>query len=171
MLNDILRNTSRFIILVLLQVLIIKNIALGIYVNPFIYILFIMMLPFSIPNGLLLFIAFITGLTIDMFYNTMGIHAFACVFMAYCRPTVLRIISPRDGYEFGTEPTLRSMGLQWFLPYSIILVLIHHSVLFSLEYFRFSEFGITFLKIIISSIATIILLFIIQFIFYKEKQQ
>ncbi|HVA97939.1 MAG TPA: rod shape-determining protein MreD [Bacteroidia bacterium] len=171
MLNDILRNTSRFIILVLLQVLIIKNIALGIFVNPFIYILFIMMLPFSIPNGLLLLIAFITGLTIDMFYNTMGIHAFACVFMAYCRPTVLRIISPRDGYEFGTEPTLQSMGLQWFLPYSIILVLIHHSVLFSLEYFRFSEFGITFLKIIISSIATIILLFIIQFLFYKEKQQ
>ncbi|MEO6883091.1 MAG: rod shape-determining protein MreD [Bacteroidia bacterium] len=171
MLNDVLRNTARFLILMLLQVLIVKNIELGKFVNPFIYILFLMMLPFTIPNGLLLIIAFVTGLTMDMFYNTMGMHAFACVFMAYCRPSVLRIISPRDGYEFGAEPTLRSMGLQWFLPYSIVLVLIHHTVLFTVEFFRFSEFGSTFLKIIFSSIATIILLFISQFLFYKEKQK
>src|ERR1043166_5543145 len=105
MADTIIRNILRFILLVLFQVLVIKNIELGRFINPFVYVLFIIVLPFETPKWMLLLIPFLTGITIDMFYDTSGMHAAACVFMAYIRPGVLKLFSPRDGYEFGIQPT------------------------------------------------------------------
>ena len=171
MLNEIIRNIIRFIILVGVQVLIIKNIELGRFINPFIYVLFLIVLPFETPKWALLFCGFIIGITIDMFYNTAGMHAAACVFMAYVRPGVLKLFSPRDGYEFGTQPTVQYLGVPWFLSYSGILVLLHHFILFYLEIFRFSEFFSTFFRVIVSTIFTILLIVITQYLFNRKKEQ
>lgn len=171
MLNEILRNIFRFIVLVLVQVLIIKNIELGRFINPFIYVLFIILLPFETPKWVLLVSAFLMGITIDMFYDTAGMHAAACVFMAYVRPGVLKLFSPRDGYEFGIQPTIQYLGVPWFLSYSGILVLLHHFVLFYLEVFRFSEFFSTFLRVLVSSVFTIFLVSSSQYLFNRKKDK
>ena len=171
MLNEIIRNIIRFVILVGVQVLLIKNIELGRFINPFIYVLFIIVLPFETPKWLLLLSGFIIGITIDMFYDTAGMHAAACVFIAYIRPGVLKLFSPRDGYEFGTQPTIQYLGVPWFLSYSAILIVLHHIVLFYTEVFRFSEFFSTFLRVIISSIFTILLVVISQYLFNRKKEQ
>ena len=171
MLNEIIKNIIRFILLILVQVLIIKNIELGRFINPFIYVLFIIVLPFETPKWLLLLSAFVLGISIDMFYDTAGMHAAATVFMAYIRPGVLKLFSPRDGYEFGTQPTVQYLGVPWFLSYSGILISLHHLVLFYTEIFRFSEFFSTFFRVIISSIVTIILVTIIQYLFNKKADQ
>jgi cell shape-determining protein MreD len=168
--NEVIRNILRFITLVLVQVLIIKNIELGRFINPFIYVLFLIILPFETPKWALLFIAFALGITIDMFYDTAGLHAAACVFMAYIRPGVLKLFSPRDGYESGTQPTVQYLGVPWFLSYAGILVVSHHIILFYLEIFRFSEFFSTLLRAIISSIVTIILIVVIQYLFNRKKE-
>jgi rod shape-determining protein MreD len=170
-LNEILRNIVRFIVLVGVQVLIIKNIELGRFINPFIYVLFIIVLPFETPKWVLLFCGFVMGITIDMFYDTAGMHAAACVFMAYVRPGVLKLFSPRDGYEFGTQPTIQYLGVPWFLSYSGILILLHHFVLFYLEIFRFSEFFSTFLRVIISTLFTVLLVSTSQYLFNRKKEQ
>lgn len=169
MLIDFLKNILRFFILILLQVLIVKNIELGPYVVPFIYVLFIIMLPFNIQKMLLLLIAFICGLTVDIFYSTIGMHAAACVFIAYIRPGILKLISPRDGYDSNSEPTMQYMGTTWFLTYSLFIVLAHNFILFYIEVFRWSDFFSTFLRVLLSSIATMILIIVTQFLFYKRK--
>ncbi len=171
MINEIIRNIIRFIVLVLAQVLIIKNIELGRFINPFIYVLFIIVLPFETPRWLLLLSAFVLGITVDMFYDTAGMHASAAVFMAYVRPGVLKLFSPRDGYEFGTQPTIQYLGVPWFLSYSGILILFHHLVLFYIEVFRFSEFFSTLIRVLVSSVFTLLLVIISQYLFQRKKDQ
>ena len=171
MTNTIIRNIIRFFVLIFVQVLIIKNIELGRFINPFVYVLFIIVLPFETPKWLLILTSFILGITIDMFYDTAGMHAAACVLMAYVRPGVLKLFSPRDGYEFGTQPTIQYLGTPWFLSYAGILVVLHHLVLFYIEIFRFSEFFSTFFRVIVSSIATLLLVVLSQYLFQRKKEQ
>lgn len=171
MINEVLRNIIRLLILILVQVLIINNIELGRFINPFIYVLFLIVLPFETPKWLLLVSAFLLGITIDMFQDTHGMHAAACVFMAYVRPGVLKLFSPREGYEFGTQPTIQYLGVPWFLSYSGILILLHHLVLFYIEIFRFSEFFSTLLRVIISSLFTLLLVVVSQYLFNRKKEQ
>jgi len=162
------RNILRFVFLVLLQVLILNNIQLSGFINPYLYVLFILLLPFETPKWALLVIAFLLGLSIDAFTDTLGMHASATVLMAFFRPYVLNIISPRDGYDAGTFPRLYYFGFTWFLKYSVILILIHHFCLFYLEVFRLSDFFFTLWKIILSSFFSLILIIISQYIMVRK---
>lgn len=171
MLNEIIRNIIRYILLVAVQVWIINNIELGRFINPFLYVLFIIILPFETPKWLVLLSAFLIGITMDMFSDTGGMHAAACVFMGYIRPGVLKLFSPRDGYEFGTQPTVQYLGVPWFLSYAGILVVSHHLILFYVEVFRFSEFFSTFFRVIVSSFFTLFLVIVTQYLVYRKKQE
>lgn len=165
----ILQQLLRFIVLVTVQVVVLNNIQLGTFINPFLYLLFLLSLPVQLPKGLLLLIAFCTGLTIDMFQNTPGMHAAACVLMAYVRPGWLKIIAPRDGYEADAEPSVRKFGFTWYLAYSALLIFVHHLLLFFLEVFRISEFTDTLLRILLSSLLTLLLVLIAQYLTMKPK--
>lgn len=158
------------IFLVFFQVVILNNIQLGGYINPYFYVLFILLLPFETPKWLLLISAFVLGLLVDMFSDTIGLHAAACVLMAYCRPGVLRIVSPRQEYEPGIRPIIRDLGVKWFFNYSLILVSTHHILLFFLEVFSFSDFFHTLLRTILSIMFTILLLILSQYIMYKREK-
>lgn len=152
MINSIIRYIIIFIILILLQVLLFNNIQFSGYVNPYVYIMLILLLPVEIPSWLLLLIAFFTGLTIDLFTGTPGMHASATILSGFCRPFILRLISPRDGYAPGAVPSMASYGFRWFLFYSVAIVLIHHFALFYLEVFRFTDFFRTLSRVLLSSI-------------------
>ncbi len=168
MINLVARNAWRFIILVLFQVLVLNNIQFSGFVNPFMYVLFILLLPFETPRWLLLVSGFLLGLSVDIFSNTLGLHASATLFMAFLRPYVLRVISPRDGYETGTFPRVFYYGIAWFLNYAIILVFAHHLFLFYLEVFRFSEFFRTLLRVILSSSFSILFIVLSQYIVFRK---
>ena len=163
----IFNNLSRFFVLILVQVLILNNIELGGYVNPYIYILFIILLPVEIPAWLLIVTSFLIGLSVDMFSNSMGLHAAASVFIAFCRPFLLKRMAPREGYEPEVNLGVKKMGFQWFITFVTIMVLMHHFVLFYLEVFRFEEFFATLLRMTFSSLITIILIMLSQFVFYR----
>jgi hypothetical protein len=105
-----------------------------------------------------------------MFSDTMGIHAAACVFMAFCRPAVLNLVSSRQDYEPGFQPTIRDFGFKWFFSYSLILVIAHHILLFYLEVFSFSEFFQTLLRAVLSIIFTMLLLILSQYVMYRPKK-
>jgi hypothetical protein len=128
-------------------------------------------LPFETPKWLLLLAAFALGITIDLFSSTLGMHSSATVVMAFFRPYVLKIISPRDGYESETLPQLRYYGASWFFKYAVILILIHHFFLFYIEVFRLSSFFTTFARVILSSIFTIILVWISQYFYRKDTRR
>jgi len=160
-----------FILLVFVQVFVLNNIQFSGYINPYIYVLYILLLPFETPKWFLLIIAFVLGLTVDLFSSTVGMHSSATVLMAFFRPYVLKVISPRDGYESETLPRLRYYGINWFLKYSVILIFIHHFFLFYIEVFRFTHFFATFARVILSSIFTIILVLISQYFYRRDTRR
>jgi len=165
--NEIIKNSIRFILLVLLQVLIVQNIRLGPYIILFPYILFILLLPFETPKLIVMLIAFFTGLMIDIFYDTAGMHAAVCTLIGFARHYILKLLSPREGYDPGLTPTIHSMGSVWFITYAASIIFIHHLFFFYLEIFRFSEFFTTLLRVFLSTIGTFVFVYVIQFLFYR----
>jgi len=153
----ILQNIFRFIILVLFQVLVLNNIQFLGYINPYIYILFILSLPYQTPRWLTLILGFGLGLTIDTFSNTMGMHAFAVVMVAFLRTGIIKLFT---AIEEGNNPTpsFHTFGVSAYIKYVVAMVLIHHATLFFLEAFTFSNFWIMSFKILLSSLLTILLI-------------
>ncbi|HQE12101.1 MAG TPA: rod shape-determining protein MreD [Flavipsychrobacter sp.] len=125
---------------------------------PFLYPLFILLLPLSTPVWLLLFVGFTTGLSVDLFNNTAGMHAFACVLMAYLRTNVLNALLPKNLSEYGQQvPGVKVMGWMPFLTYSAFLLLILHLTFFTLEIWSFSNIGYLLLKVLASTITSMLL--------------
>ncbi len=167
----IIVNIFRFAGLMLMQVLVISNLKLGYYANPYIYHLFLLTLPFQIPQWILIVIAFSTGITMDAFSNTMGMHAAACAFMVFARPVVLRILTPKSSYETLDQPRLQSLGYLWFLLFTGVLTLFHHLVYFFLEVFSMDNFFITLGKVLFSTIVSTLLIMLISMIFSSGKKR
>lgn len=167
--NSLIFNSLRFIGLVLLQVLILNQIEFIGYVNPFVYILFIMMLPLSTPGWLLLLLGFGTGYTIDLFMTGAGLHTAATVFMAFARPYVIQLATGAKQPETVNDPGLSQMGMRWWFSYTLSLVVLHHFALFLLESFSFSQLGYTLIRIILSVIATELLILLLSY-FFSARQ-
>ncbi len=162
-------NIGRFLLLVFLQLFILNNIQFSGFVNPYLYVMFVLLLPFETPGWLILVSSFIMGLTIDIASVTLGYHTMATVFVGYLRIHLLRFIAPHDGYEPGMEPTIESLGFPWFARYTTILVVAHHLVLFWIESFGFDDILPATLRALASSVFTILLIFICQFLVTRSK--
>lgn len=163
MINTVLRFGAVFVLLLLLQVLLFNNIQFSGFVNPYMYLLFILLLPAEIPAWLLLLISFATGTIIDVFSGSPGMHSSATVLAGFVRPYVLRLITIREGYEAGSSLSMNAYGVRWFLIYTSIIVLIHHTALFYLEVFRFADFFLTLLRVILSSFFSILFILLIEY--------
>lgn len=158
-----------FLILVLLQVMVINNINLGTWgITPMFYTLFILALPFETPRWALLIMSFIMGFVIDVFCDTPGLNAGASTAMAFARPWVLGMLAPRDGYENSTNPYLMVMGFVWYIYYSSLLVLIHHTVYFVFDVFGFEHFFKTLAQIILTTLLTEMLIIFSQYIAFRK---
>lgn len=171
MINNVLKYGVGFVLLVFFQGLILNNIELGGYINPYLYVLFIIFLPFETPKWLVLILGFVLGITIDSFTSTLGMHTSATVFLAFSRAYLLKLIEPRDGYGFNASPNLQVMDLTWYLLYVSVLVLMHHTFLFYVESFKLSQFFATMGRVIASSIFTIVLILIVQLFNYKPDNR
>jgi rod shape-determining protein MreD len=165
--REIIKYTLMFVGLVLTQVLVLNHIQFSGFVNPYIYVLFILLLPLSSPRYLVLIAAFVLGLTVDVFSNSLGVHAFATVFMAYMRPLIIRIISNREEAK-NNYPGLLQFKFRWFASYTTIMVLIHHLILFYLEVYTFSNFLETLIRVFLSSIFSIVVIILSQFIVFRD---
>jgi rod shape-determining protein MreD len=163
MINSIIRYSIIFLILILLQVLLFNNIQFSGFVNPYVYIMFILLLPVEIPAWLLLILSFLTGLVVDLFSGTPGMHAGATVMAGFIRPYVLSVISPRDGYEPGASPSMLIYGFRWFLFYTLLMVSLHHLVLFFLEVFRLTDFFRTIFRVLLSSVFSITFILLAEY--------
>ncbi len=168
MVFNVLKYTGYFIVLVFFQGLILNNVEFGGYIVPFLYVIFILALPFETPSWLVLLIGFVLGIGIDSFVSTLGMHTSATLVMAFCRAYLLKLIAPRGGYDFNAKPNVQYMGLTWYLLYAFILVLIHHLFLFYTESFKITQFFYTFGRAIASTVFTLVLILIVQLFNYKS---
>ena len=169
MIGLLLKNIFGFIGYILLQVLILNHVSLfdG-WAQPYLYIYPLIALPLILPKRFLLLIGFITGLTIDLFTHTPGIHASAAVTLVFFRPFVLKSIRPREGFESYT-PSVKSMGIMKYFTYSGLLVLIHHLWLFGLLYFSTGLVLVAIGHALLSSAFTLVLVLLVQ-LFTQDKK-
>ena len=168
MVINLLKYSLVFVVSVLLQVLIFNNILIARMIAPFFYILFIILLPFDTPRALLLFLSFLLGLLVDVFTNTPGVHASASLLIGFLRPGILRLISSRETLDSVAAPRVENMSLNWFVGYTAFMVVIHHFFLFFIEAFTFSDLLITLLRIVLSSILSIVLIVLSQFLIFRK---
>lgn len=166
--RTILMNVFRWVVLLFVQILFLRNLAFYNLSTPFIYVLFILVLPFRTPNLLLFLIAFITGLTLDAFYDTLGVHTSACVALALVRTLFISISLNREDID-TVEPSLGNMGFKWFSLYAVLCIFVHHLVLFFLEAFKFTALGYTFSRTLLSVLLTLFTVLLVEFIFHNRK--
>lgn len=161
-------NVIRAIILFLAQIVVFKQITFSLggmaFIHFLIYPMVILLMPIKTPRPVLLLTAFAFGLGLDMFYDSIGIHAAALVFTAYFRNLVIAFIEPVEGYNMNDVPTIKNMGLGWFVTYTSILLLFHIFVYFSIEAFSFVYIFEIFLNSIFSFIISFIVIIILQFL-------
>jgi len=164
--RDLLVNAIRIIVLVFFQVLILKEINLenssSRYLNIIIYQLGIILLPVSLPSFFVILIAFFSGMAVDSFYGSPGVHASACLWMAASRPFVLKMLEPKSGYTIQQTPSSASLGIFWFLRFSGILCFVYLFAYFSMEEFTFFYIGKILLKTLVSFLVSMFIIILIK---------
>jgi rod shape-determining protein MreD len=164
----IARNIFRFVVVILFQLLVMDNVMINGYMIPYIYILFILLMPFETPRWIQLLSGFVLGLVMDLFTGTLGMHTAACVLAAFVRTYLLDLLAPRDGYEPETFPRIHYYGFLWFLKYTALIVVIHHMALFYLEVFQLKYFFSTLLRVILSSILSTSTIVLSQYFVFRK---
>ncbi|MGG9970530.1 rod shape-determining protein MreD [Ferruginibacter sp. SUN002] len=170
--STLVKNIVRFILLILFQVYVLDKIHLHQMVTPYIYMLFIIWMPFKLSRGWQMILAFVLGFTLDSFRHNPGFHASACVLIAYFRPFFINILIPQEGADANyEEPSVKSMG--GFLPYMIyagMLTLIHHGWLFMLEAWQIGNVWYFIIKTLTSTAISLLLIIITELLFSRKQQ-
>ncbi len=116
----------------------------------FYYVGFVLFFPYGVSRSITMFIAFLTGLTIDIFSNTPGIHAAACVFVAFTKDFWIDIVIRRSDDDIQID--WNELGLWGLIKYMLPLVFSHHLIIFTIENGGLSGPGLLFNKIFSSTI-------------------
>lgn len=162
--QQVIRLTIIFIVYILVQVLFLRKFILFDYAFCFLYVGAILRFPQDFNSSLMLIISFLAGLLVDMFYNTPGLHAAACVALAFVRTPIAKAMFSVKGLETELDFSLNGMGMSRFARYVILMVSIHHILLFSIEAASKQLFWITALKIFFSIIFSSFVIVVVQYL-------
>jgi rod shape-determining protein MreD len=170
--SSLVKNITRFILLILVQFYVLDKIHLHQMVTPYIYFLFILWMPFKLNRTIQMLLAFLLGFTLDSFRHSPGFHSAACVLIAYIRPFFINILIPQEGAEANyDEPSARSMGGVFpYMIYAGILSFLHHGWLFLLEAMEFGNFWYFVVKTLLSTAISIVLIFVAELLFYRKQK-
>ena len=168
--NFSIKNIIFGVFVILLQVLALNNVNVGGFINPYIYPLIILVLPFDMKPWITLILAFFIGLLVDLFTGTLGMHAFSLVFMTALRPYFIKTFS-LDKFEQGRAINIKTQDSLVVFVFIALLFLAHHFVYFLLESFNFLSFGNLTLRTLLSSMISIIIALILLFIFKSPSKK
>jgi hypothetical protein len=169
-LNDIVKNIIRLALFTAVQVYLLNRIPhLHRFIVPYLYYLFILWLPFTTPRLALLGIGFLTGLTLDYFKFTPGLHTAACLLIAYVRPFIINLLISKETYELTYhEPSPKGMGWGPYMVYAFILTLLHHTYLIMLEWLQFGSFLSFLIKIGATTAISMLLILTVELLFPRR---
>lgn len=172
--NPIIKYISKVVLLVLMQVIVLKNLELGFanwWITPFIFIYILVDLPVKFNPLYGMLIGGLMGFVIDIFYDTYGMHASAAIFLVTVRYYLIPMILPRDGFDMSSSPSLSNLG---FIKYALLLLLLtflYHLWFFMVEKFSFSSFPLRFSQALVSSLVATILMIVIQYLYTKDAKR
>lgn len=170
--SDLVKNIFRLAVFILVQVFILNKIPnLHRLIVPYLYYLFILWLPFTTPRLALLAIGFVTGLALDYFKMTPGLHTAACVLIAYVRPFIIHLLMPKEVTEFTfREPSPKAMGWGPYAVYALILTAIHHIYLILLEWLDFGTFISFLIKVAATIAISMALILTVELLFPRRMK-
>ena len=170
--STLIKNLFRFILFIGMQVFILNQIPpLHQFIVPYLYFLFILWLPFNLARLPLLIIAFAFGLTLDYFTGTIGLHAAACVLIAYVKPFLLNLLIPQETTEQSyLEPSISSMGWAPYSLYVVLLTFTHHFYLVLLEWLQFGNFVYFLGKVTATTGISLLLIFVTEMLFSRNAK-
>lgn len=168
--NDAVKNIARLVLFVLIQVYVLNKIPfLHRFIAPYLYFLPLLWLPFSVSRQMLLFIGFFTGLLLDYFMMTPGLHAAACLLIMYVRPFLINILTPKDTSEFNyKEPSPKAMQWTPYMVYVVILTLLHHFYMILLEWLSFGTFLDFLIKVVATTGISLLMIFAVELLFPRR---
>jgi len=167
--NKLSKNISRFIILILLQVFVFNYVQWFGFLNPVVYLLFLILLPLNISKSGQYIIAFATGFIVDAFLRTYGIQAFACVLMVFLRPYIILILNGFKPLETGVIPSPGVKDFNWILVYTLLLVFVHQITVTTLEVFQWVQWWRIIWTSVANTLFTTFIILCVEYIFYSEK--
>src|SRR5665647_210669 len=170
--SNLVKNIIRFCLFILVQVFVLNQIPpLHQLVTPYVYFLFILWLPFKMGRRMQMLLAFVLGFALDCFSNSYGMHAAACVLIAYLRPFLINLLISQEGAESNyNEPSMQSMGFTPYLTYLTILTFIHHTFLYFLQALQTGGYFYFFLKSLISTAISLLLILLIELLFPRKQR-
>lgn len=168
--SSVVKNIIRFALFLLVQVYVLDKIPqLHRFITPYLYFLFVLWLPFSISRTGLMLAGFVIGLSLDYFTMTPGLHAAACVLIAYIRPFIITVLMPKDIAEFNyREPSPKAMGWTPYIIYILVLTLLHNGYLVFLEWMSFGSFLDFIIKVLGTTIISLLLIFTVELLFPRR---
>lgn len=159
-----------FFIYLIVQVVLMKNLVLFNTAFCFIYVAFILFLPIDTNTIWVMVLGFVLGFMVDIFYDSLGIHAAALVLIGFLRNFWLSRITPQGGYDAGEGPTLAANGMQWFIVYALPLIFVHHFALFFVEAGGFGLPMYTLSKVFFSTIFTFVIILLLQYLLPGQRR-
>ena len=169
--RSIFTTVGNFLIYLFLQIVIFRNFNIMDTAYCFVYVSFILLLPFEFPPLMIILLAFGYGFIIDIFYNTLGVHMAASVMLGYVRLHIINTLTPRGGYDASTELSIASLGFQWIIVYCVVLVFVHHLFLFVLEAWGFGSLGTVLTKTFFTSLLTIFAVILFQYLLSPVRRR
>lgn len=166
--NIALNNVIRYVGLLFLQVFILNHVNIFGHINPMVYIAWVFLYPVRKTRGLFLILSFLLGISIDFFSDSGGVNAFAITFIAYFRLPILMAVLRKSDLDYA-QFNLKSLSINKIILFISILTVIHHFIIFSLEYFSFSEFLNIISSTILTSFFTVLISFLGITLFTKKK--
>lgn len=154
---DWTKQIGRYILVMILQVLLFDQLQLLGVCHPYIYVLCLLMMPITLSHSADMIIGAVVGLIMDIFCNSMGIHTTACIFIMFIRPYLIgAIVNDKD--RLNEQISLRSLGMEALLRYVVILVVIHHLIVFLLAAWNWAHIGFVLVETLVSSLVTIFII-------------
>ena len=169
--NNILKNSIRFILFLLIQIIILKEVTpIHQFITPYLYFIFILWLPFGTSRIATTLLGFVLGYTLDTFTNTPGLHAAAATLIGYLRPTILNLLLAQElSEELTKEPSIGTMGWGPFMFYIFSLTFIHHFYLVLLEWLQFGNFSYFIGKVFFTSGMSMLLILLVELLLNRRK--
>lgn len=164
--RDNIISIFQFLLLLLLQAFLLNNINFFGFINPNLYLLFIVVYRLDGNPTLLIILGFVMGLLLDLLTQGSGGHTIATLTIAFIRPFIIR-------FSFGVNydipmGMIKGSLLSQRLLYLSLMVVVHHLVLYSVIYFNFDNIIIILKNTLFTSFFTFILVYISLGLF-KEK--
>ncbi|MBR3939894.1 MAG: rod shape-determining protein MreD [Bacteroidales bacterium] len=167
----VIQNVIRGLVLIFFQVMVLNNIYLGGYVNPFLYILFILMLPVGMPKAALIFLSFLAGFFVDLFSSTLGMHTFSATLIGFLRVVLAdNILTKREKIMIDV-PSIKNIPFSTYTAYVVLLTFVYSLSYYIIESFLISDMLLIIIRAVLSTAVTYLMIISCEFLFMGRKKK